>query len=119
MKNTYGDISELFTLSLNKHNILSSRYTMLREEEDSLTGNDRYEGYAIDLIFELSLLLEFSYTFIEEEDGNYGVCVDEHNNRWTGMIGKVMSGVRKKINVWCGENALQCTYIAGGRYSNH
>lgn len=68
---------------------------MEKEEAELLTGNDRYEGYAVDLIFELSLLLEFSYTFIVEEDGNYGVCIDEHNNRWSGMIGKLMSGVCK------------------------
>lgn len=66
---------------------------MLKEEAEELTGNDRYEGYAIELIFELSLILEFTYTIVEEEDGNYGVCIDEHNNRWTGMIGKVISGV--------------------------
>lgn len=66
---------------------------MLKEEADLLTGNDRFEGFAVDLIFELSLLLEFSYTFIVEEDGNYGVCIDEQANIWTGMIGKVMSGV--------------------------
>lgn len=66
---------------------------MLKEEADHLSGNDRYEGYAMDLIFELSLILEFSYIIVEEEDGKYGDCIDEHNNKWTGMIGKVMSGV--------------------------
>lgn len=69
---------------------------MLKEEADLLTGNDRFEGFAVDLIFELSLLLEFSYEFIVEEDGNYGVCIDEQANIWTGMIGKVMSGVSMK-----------------------
>lgn len=66
---------------------------MLKESEEMLTGNDRFEGYAIDLIFELSLLLEFSYTFILEEDGNYGVCVNNITNEWNGMIGQVMKDV--------------------------
>lgn len=68
---------------------------MLKQEADSLAGNDRFEGYAVDLIFELSLLLEFSYEFILEEDGEYGDCIDENRNEWNGMIGKVMSGVSK------------------------
>lgn len=67
---------------------------MLKQEAELLTGNDRFEGYAIDLIFELSLILEFRYTFIVEEDGHYGECIDEISNQWTGMIGKVMTGVR-------------------------
>lgn len=66
---------------------------MEKEEADLLTGNDRYEGFAVDLIYELSLLLEFSYTFVVEADGNYGVCIDEVSNTWNGMIGKIMSGV--------------------------
>lgn len=70
---------------------ISKPYTMLREEAEQLTGNDRYEGFAIDLIFELSLLLEFNYIFIEEP--HYGKCIDKQANIWDGMIGKVMSGV--------------------------
>lgn len=66
---------------------------MYKEEAELLTGNDRFEGYCVDLIFELSLILEFKYTFIVEEDGNYGECIDDINNKWDGMIGKVMSGV--------------------------
>lgn len=66
---------------------------MLKQEAELLTGNDRFEGYAIELIFELSLILDFRYTFIVEEDGNYGECIDEINNKWDGMIGQVMSGV--------------------------
>lgn len=70
---------------------------MLKLEAESLTGNDRFEGYAIDLIFELSLLLEFSYEFIVETDGEYGECINENRNEWNGMIGKVMSGVSSKL----------------------
>lgn len=76
---------------------------MLKLEAESLTGNDRFEGYAIDLIFELSLLLEFSYEFIVETDGEYGELVDKNRNEWNGMIGKVMSGVSSKLT----ENKVQ------------
>lgn len=73
---------------------LAEPYTMLKDSAEQLEGNDRFEGFAIDLIFELSLLLEFSYTFLLEEDGNYGVCKNNITNEWNGMIGKVIDGVR-------------------------
>lgn len=66
---------------------------MLKTNTESLEGNNQFEGFAIDLIFELSLLLEFSYTFILEEDGNYGICVNNITNEWNGMMGSVISGV--------------------------
>lgn len=70
---------------------------MLKDTSESLSGNDRFEGYAVDLIFELSLLLEFSYIFVLQEDGEYGYCVNNITNEWTGMINEVISGV-KHIN---------------------
>lgn len=66
---------------------------MLKTNTESLEGNNQFEGFAIDLIFELSLLLEFSYTFILEEDGNYGICVNNITNEWNGMMGSVICGV--------------------------
>lgn len=70
---------------------------MLKDSAELLTGNDRFEGYAVDLIFELSLLLEFTYTFVLQEDGHYGVCINNITNEWDGMINEVMSGVRKRL----------------------
>lgn len=62
---------------------------MHKEVATSKTGNDRFEGYAIDLIDELSQLLGFKYEFILQEDGDYGDPI-EGTDRWTGMIGAVM-----------------------------
>ena len=38
-------------------------YTMLKETSQKLVGNDRYEGFCIDLIDEISKHLGFNYTF--------------------------------------------------------
>lgn len=65
-------------------------YGMLKETADNLEGNQMYEGFAIDLIHELSLLEGFNYTFIVQLDGSNGNKVDNH---WTGMIGAVIDGV--------------------------
>lgn len=58
---------------------------MLKDSANLLTGNDRYEGFGIDLIHELSLLLGFNYTFTLQEDKVYGSYNNE-TNQWNGMI---------------------------------
>lgn len=67
---------------------------MLKDTAVELTGNDRYEGYAIDIIDELSKLLDFDYEILIQKDGNYGVY-DNDTRQWDGMIGKIRSGVRE------------------------
>ena len=62
---------------------------MLKESAATRTGNDRYEGFAIDIIHELSKIEHFNYTFIQT-DPDYGSLIDK---RWTGMLGKIIDGV--------------------------
>lgn len=40
---------------------------------------DGYEGFCIDLLNEMSVLLQFNYTIIEVQDGTYGIEVGEDN----------------------------------------
>lgn len=63
---------------------------MLKESSATKTGNDRYEGFAIDIITELSNLLHFNYTFIET-DADYGT--KGKDGKWSGMLGDIISGV--------------------------
>lgn len=65
---------------------------MLKNLPDVQSGNDRFEGYAVDLIFELSKLLGFEYEFILQVDGHYGKVINNDTNQWDGMINEVMSG---------------------------
>ncbi|KAJ4452356.1 hypothetical protein ANN_03889, partial [Periplaneta americana] len=62
---------------------LSEPYGMLRRSSESLTGNDRFEGFGIQLIQELSLMLGFNYTFqLEQAYGSY----NKETGEWNGMI---------------------------------
>jgi len=70
--------------------ILNPPYTMLVESHKKLTGNARFEGFAIDLATELSLLLGFNFTFKLVDDGKYGGETSPGN--WNGMLGEVMDG---------------------------
>lgn len=65
---------------------------MLKESSNKLEGNDRYEGFGIELIDELSKMNEFNYTFDIQVDGVYG-SLDKKTGKWSGMMQKVMEGV--------------------------
>jgi len=58
---------------------------MLKGSAQKKTDNERYEGYAVDLIDELSKLLHFKYIFKEVKDKAYGSW-DEKSGQWNGMI---------------------------------
>lgn len=69
-------------------------YFMLKSTPNKQEGNDQYEGYAVDLIHELSRIVGFRYRFREVEDGKYGVKERHPNGTeyWNGMIGEIISG---------------------------
>ncbi|XP_053993470.1 glutamate receptor ionotropic, kainate 2-like [Hylaeus volcanicus] len=66
-------------------------YGMLKESADMMTGNDRYEGFGIDIIQELSKMLGFNYTFEVQADSVYG-SFSHKTKKWTGMLGKIIEG---------------------------
>lgn len=55
-----------------------------------MEGNDRYEGFTIDLIDKLSEILGFNYEF--EVENNYGKLRDD--GTWEGMAGALIDEVR-------------------------
>ncbi|KAJ8723365.1 hypothetical protein PYW08_003277 [Mythimna loreyi] len=63
-------------------------YVMMQESTDRLSGNDRYEGFCIELIDRLAKLLHFNYTFVESGD-DYGTR-DNATGKWTGMLGRLI-----------------------------
>ncbi|XP_015429531.1 PREDICTED: glutamate receptor ionotropic, kainate 2-like [Dufourea novaeangliae] len=70
---------------------ISHPYGMLKESADMMTGNDRYEGFGIDIIQELSKMLGFNYTFEVQSDNVYG-SLSKKTKKWTGMLGKIIRG---------------------------
>nr|QRN45439.1 ionotropic glutamate receptor kainate 2-like isoform X3 [Carausius morosus] len=65
---------------------LTKPYIMTKISKDALSGNDRYEGFGIDLIKEMGAILYFNYTFVLHKDSNYGSI---KNGEWTGMIREI------------------------------
>ncbi|XP_064086754.1 glutamate receptor ionotropic, kainate 2-like isoform X3 [Macrobrachium nipponense] len=68
---------------------LTSPYAMLKENPERLKGNDRYEGFCIDLIDEIAKIRGFNYTFHEVGDKNYG-SKDRTTGEWNGIIRELL-----------------------------
>lgn len=71
--------------------IKNEPFFMNKQASKVETGNARYEGYAIDLIDELSKIVGFDYEFKEVDDGKYGKY-NETTKEWNGLIQEVMVG---------------------------
>ncbi|XP_071994750.1 glutamate receptor ionotropic, kainate 1 isoform X2 [Engystomops pustulosus] len=64
--------------------ILEDPYVMYRKSDKPLYGNDRFEGYCLDLLKELSNILGFIYEVRLVADGKYGAQNDK--GEWNGMV---------------------------------
>ncbi|XP_070293467.1 glutamate receptor ionotropic, kainate 3 [Salvelinus sp. IW2-2015] len=68
--------------------ILEEPYVMLKKSDKALVGNDRFEGFCIDLLKELASILGFTYEIRLVPDGKYGSQDDK--GQWNGMIKELM-----------------------------
>ncbi|XP_011645390.1 glutamate receptor ionotropic, kainate 2-like [Pogonomyrmex barbatus] len=68
---------------------LTAPYGMEKESWDTLHGNDRYEGFGVDVIDHISKILEFNYTL--QVETNYGKLLDNTTGKWNGMLGKIIA----------------------------
>ncbi|XP_068244021.1 glutamate receptor ionotropic, kainate 2-like isoform X4 [Palaemon carinicauda] len=84
-----GIVESLQNKTLIVTSLLAAPYNMLRETSEQMTGNDRYEGFCVDLIHEISEILGFNYTVKIADDGQHGKY-DEKRERWNGMIGELL-----------------------------
>uniref|UniRef100_A0A8C7Y0K0 Glutamate receptor n=1 Tax=Oryzias sinensis TaxID=183150 RepID=A0A8C7Y0K0_9TELE len=66
-------------------------YVMVRKSDKELVGNDRYEGYCMDLLKELSNILGFTYEVRLVGDGKYGAQNDK--GEWNGMVRELIEHV--------------------------
>ncbi|TSK34914.1 Glutamate receptor ionotropic, kainate 3 [Bagarius yarrelli] len=68
--------------------ILEEPYVMLKKSDKALVGNDRFEGFCIDLLKELAGILGFAYEIRLVPDGKYGFQDDK--GQWNGIIRELL-----------------------------
>uniref|UniRef100_A0A674ND23 Glutamate receptor n=1 Tax=Takifugu rubripes TaxID=31033 RepID=A0A674ND23_TAKRU len=66
-------------------------YVMYKKSDKELVGNDRFEGYCLDLLKELSNILGFTYEVRLVADGKYGAQNDK--GEWNGMVRELIDHV--------------------------
>lgn len=64
---------------------------MLKKSDKALVGNDRFEGFCIDLLKELANILGFTYEIRLVPDGKYGS--QDEKGQWNGMIRELIEHV--------------------------
>ena len=57
---------------------------MIRSD-GNFTGNDRYEGFCIDVLKEIAEMVNFNFTIKEGHDGWYGIYNPE-SKKWNGLV---------------------------------
>lgn len=94
---------------------------MLKGNHQEMEGNDRYEGFCVDMLKELAEILRFNYKIRLVGDGVYGV--PEANGTWTGMVGELIARVRSPgvcmyvgVGGYCGPGVCSLPHILGQSY---
>ena len=65
---------------------------MRKDSSDKLVGNAQFEGYSVDLIYEISKILQFDYKIVLVPDGRYG-SYNKETKEWDGMIRELLDQV--------------------------
>lgn len=65
---------------------------MLKKNWEMYEGNEQYEGYCVDLAFEIAKHIGFKYKISIVPDGKYGAR-DPETKIWNGMVGELVYGV--------------------------
>ena len=72
-------------------------YVSLRKDWFIQEGNDRYEGFCIDILRALAEMYNFNYTIYNVPDNKYGL--PDENGKWNGLVKELIDGVIEKIRV--------------------
>ncbi|XP_036826436.1 glutamate receptor 3 isoform X3 [Oncorhynchus mykiss] len=71
--------------------IMEAPYVMYKKHQMNLEGNDRYEGYCVDLAAEIAKHVGIRYKLSVVADGKYGAR-DPDTKTWNGMVGELVYG---------------------------
>ncbi|XP_053188327.1 glutamate receptor 3a isoform X2 [Scomber japonicus] len=71
--------------------IMEAPYVMYKKNYVQMDGNDRYEGYCVDLASEIAKHVGIKYKLSIVPDGKYGAR-DPETKTWNGMVGELVYG---------------------------
>ncbi|XP_042306258.1 glutamate receptor 1 isoform X3 [Sceloporus undulatus] len=71
--------------------ILEAPYVMNKKSKEKLEGNQKYEGYCVELAAEIAKHVGYNYSLQIVKDGKYGAR-DPDSKLWNGMVGELVYG---------------------------
>ncbi|XP_058852764.1 glutamate receptor 1-like isoform X3 [Acipenser ruthenus] len=71
--------------------ILEAPYVMLKKNHEQYEGNEKYEGYCVELAAEIAKHARYKYRLEIVPDGKYGAR-DPDSKMWNGMVGELVYG---------------------------
>lgn len=85
--------------------------TREKVEDVVYVGNDRFEGYSIDLIDGISKILGFEYVFQLAPDNAIG-AYDKRTGKWNGLVKLLLDRVSAVTrNIWRREyDSIDCEF---------
>ena len=89
-----------------------SPYVMYKKNHEQLEGNERYEGYCVDLAYEIAKHVRIKYKLSIVGDGKYGVNRDEKKK---GFKYQALYSYKLSFSATDTENAL--SYLDGKTFS--
>nr|QUP79592.1 ionotropic receptor 6 [Monochamus saltuarius] len=100
-ENEYAAVRGLQKITVHVTSRLGEPYLRYRETEEGEIryGNDRFEGYSMDLIREIANIVGFKYEFHLTESNGYERWDEEHH-KWIGLIGDILD---KKAHIAVGD----------------
>ncbi|GFN98248.1 glutamate receptor subunit protein glur9 [Plakobranchus ocellatus] len=66
-------------------------FTMKKRDHMLRRGNDKFEGFSVDLIDDVAKMLGFDYEIYLVNDGKFGSKLP--SGEWNGMIGELLAGI--------------------------
>lgn len=64
------------------------------KRESNLIGNDRYEGFCVDMLEKIAEILRFKYTIQPTPGQVYGIK-DPKTGEWNGMVKELINNVSR------------------------
>lgn len=78
---------------------------MLKKNHEQFVGNDKYEGYIVELAAEIAKHVGYQYKLKIVSDGKYG-AKDTETKMWNGMVGELVYGVSLSVDKMSGVGSV-------------
>ncbi|RWS13642.1 EAA5-like protein, partial [Dinothrombium tinctorium] len=80
---------------------------VMEKKDGNLTGNDRFEGFCIDLLQSIAKALDFHYELYLVPDGKFG-AEDVDTKEWNGLVRELIDKVR--IQLFYNRSVFLCNF---------